>query len=335
MKGIDITFLSAEEIQSVLSVDEVITVTEDVYRRTGQGRVVCPAKISLPLPGNDETNMHWINSMPAFLAEDNIVGMKWVNVTSANRARSLPVTMGTIILNDAATGLPLAMMDGTWITHVRTGASVAIGAKYFARKDSKTATIIGAGSEGESAFKALIKLFDLRKINIVDIHRSAGEKFAREHSNTKVEFSIFENIQEAVQTSDLVILTTTARRPLMMVDWAKPGDFICTVSCFADLDSRFIDHSDKLIVDDAHCALHRIGAMAGLKVGPEKLYADICQVAAGKFNRRENDQEIITYSPAGMGAVDVALAAMAYRKAQKTGLGTTVSLINDLANLRK
>jgi len=301
----------------------------------GQGKIVGPAKVSLPLPGNDEKNMHWINSMPALLVEENIVGMKWVNVTSANRARSLPVTMGTIILNDATTGLPLAIMDGTWITHVRTGASVAVGAKYFARKDSKVAALIGAGSEGRSAFEALKKVLDLRKVNIVDVNRGACENFVRENSSKKIEFSIYENIQEAIRNVDMVILTTTARQPLVMWEWAKPGDFICTVSCFSDLDARFIDRSDKFIVDDAHCALQRISAMAGLNVGPEKLYADICQVAAEKFKRRENDREIITYAPAGMGAVDVAVATLAYRKAQKANSGTTLSLINNLDNLRK
>jgi len=335
MAAIEVLCLSAEEIQSLITGDEVLATTEEVYRQVGLGKIVCPVKVSLPLPGNDEKNMHWINSMPAFIAGDNVVGIKWVNVTSANRGRSLPVTMGTIILNDATTGLPLAIMDGTWITHVRTGASVAIGAKFFARKDSKTAAIIGAGSEGASALNSLVKVFDLQKIHVVDINRSAGERFAKENADKKLVFSIHDNIWEAVKDTDMVILTTTARKPLMMREWAKPGDFICTVPCFADLDPRFVDQSDKLIVDDAHCALSRISAMAGLAVGPEKLYADICQIAAGQFKRRENDREIITYAPAGMGAVDVAVAALAYRKAQKAGRGTRQALIKNLECLNR
>jgi ornithine cyclodeaminase/alanine dehydrogenase-like protein (mu-crystallin family) len=93
-----------------------------------------------------------------------------------------------------------------------------------------------------------------------------------------------------------------------------------------DLDNAFIEGSDKFILDSTHCSLSRISAMAGLEVGEDKVYADICQIASGQFKKRENDKELITYAPAGMGAVDVALAWLAYRKAKKAGIGTQVPL---------
>jgi ornithine cyclodeaminase/alanine dehydrogenase-like protein (mu-crystallin family) len=321
--GVDIKVkvLSNEEIQSLITLDEVISLTEDVYRRVGEGKVECPTKISVPLPGNDERNMHWINAMPAVLKDDGIVGMKWVNVTSANRHRSLPVTMGTILLNAIDTALPLAVMDGTWITHVRTGASVAVGAKYFSRPDSKTVTIIGAGSEGRSALEALARVRDIRKVRIVDIDRKVAEAYVQSESQkVKADFEIYDNAEKGVVGTDMIILTTTARKPIVKFDWARKGQFICTVSCMTDLDMAFIEGSDKFVVDSSHCALSRISAMAGLEVGEDKIYADMCQIAAGEFCKRENDREIITYAPAGMGAVDVAVAYLAYTKAKNIGI---------------
>jgi ornithine cyclodeaminase/alanine dehydrogenase-like protein (mu-crystallin family) len=327
MSDITVKVLSNEEIQSLVTLEEVIALTEDVYRRVGEGKIECPTKVSVPLPGNDEKNMHWINTMPALLKDESIVGMKWVNVTSANRLRSLPVTMAAILLNEAETALPLAYMDGTWITHVRTGASVAVGAKYFSRADAKTATIIGAGSEGRSALESLVKVRNIKKVNVVDINQDTAREYVKSESRkVNVDFEIFDNAEKGVAGSDMIILTTTSRKPIVKFDWVRKGDFICTISCMTDLDIAFIDGSDKFIVDDTHCALSRISAMAGLEVGEEKLYANICQIASGKFKRRENDQEIITFAPAGMGAVDVAVAHLAYKKAKKADLGTRVVL---------
>jgi len=327
LSDITVKILSNKEIASLVTLDEVIALTEDVYRRVGQGTIECPTKISVPLPGNDEHYMHWINAMPALLKDDGIVGIKWVNVTSANRQRNLPVTMGTIILNDVETALPLAFMDGTWITHVRTGASVAVGAKFLARADTQTVTIIGAGSEGRSALEALVKVRPIKKVNVVDINRKTAEDYVKtEGQKVNVAFEIFDSAEKGVAGADMIVLTTTARRPIVQFEWAKKGMLVCTISCMTDLDNRFIAGSDKFVVDSGHCALSRISAMAGLEVSEDKIYADMCQIAAGQFQKRENDQELITYAPAGMGAVDVALAYLAYQRAQAAKSGISASI---------
>ncbi len=327
MEEIKITFLSKEDIESVLTLDDVLRVTEEVYARFGKGEVTSPPKVSLPLQEPSLPGMHWINSMPAFLKYQNIVGIKWVNVTSENRKRGLPVTMGTIILNAAATGTPIAILDGTWITHMRTGASIAIGAKYFARKDSKVITVVGCGAEGQTGLEATSRFFDFEEVHAVDINPEIQDAFVREMAKkTGVNIVPLDNVKDAVRDSDIVFLATTAEKPLMLCEWAKPGDFITTVSCFCDIDHKFVETSDKLFLDDTACALGRIRMMAGLDIPVEKVYGDITEVAAGKKAKRESDEEIITYSPAGMGAVDVGVAFEAFESAEKKNLGEMVSL---------
>jgi ornithine cyclodeaminase/alanine dehydrogenase-like protein (mu-crystallin family) len=307
--------------------DQVIKITEEVYAHFGKGDIYSPPKVSLPLQDTSLPGMHWINSMPAFLKYKNIVGIKWVNVTSENRRRGLPVTMGTIILNDAATGTPIAVLDGTWITHMRTGASIAIGAKYFARKDSKVITVVGCGAEGKTGLEATSRFLDFEEVRAVDINKNVREEFVREMAKkTGVNVVPFDNVKDAVRESDIVFLATTAEKPLMLSEWAKPGDFITTVSCFCDIDHRFVETSDKLFLDDTACALGRIRMMTGLEIPVENVYGDITEVAAGKKASRENDKEIITYSPAGMGAVDVGVAFEAFGSAEKKKLGSPFSL---------
>jgi len=328
---IKVRVLSKEDIESVLTPGRIMEITEEVFAHFGNGEICSPPKVSVPLQDPGDPGMHWINSMPAFLRYRNVAGLKWVNVTSANSKRGLPVTMGVILLNDAATGMPIAVLDGTWITQMRTGASTAIGAKYFAREDSRVITVVGAGAEGRTNLTAIARCFDLDEARIVDIDKDARARFADAVSE-ELDLKVTETdtVKAAVATSDMVLLTTTAQEPLMLAEWAKPGDYITTVSCFSDLDHRFVDASDKLYMDDKECTLGRIRAMADLDIPEEKVYGDICEVAAGKKAKREHDREIITYTPAGMGAVDIGVALEALNLARERGLGKEVILAEDV-----
>ncbi len=327
MKQIKVRFLSKEDIESVLNLDQIIKITEDVFTHFGKGDIYSPPKESLPLQEPGCAGMHWINSMPAFLKYKNVAGLKWVNVTSQNSKRGLPVTMGVIILNDAATGMPLAVMDGTWITHMRTGASTAIGAKLFARKNSRVITVVGCGAEGRTNLEAVTRFFKFEEVHVVDINAKAMADFA-EYMGEKHAFKVkaFSSVKEAVKESDIVLLTTTAQAPLMMAEWLKPGDFITTVSAFADLDPQIVGVADKLYLDEKACALRRIRKMAGLTIDDTKIYGDICEVMAGKKAKRESQEEIIVYAPVGMGSVDVGVAYEAYNLAGAKNLGKEMTL---------
>jgi len=179
MKGIKIRFFSKEDIKSLLTLAEIIKITEEVFEHFGKGDIYSPPKVSLSLQDMNLPGMNWINSMPAFLRYKNIVGIKWVNVTSENPKRGLPLTMGVIILNDPTTGMPIGILDGTWITHMRTGASTAIGAKLFARKNSKVITVVGGGAEGRSNLEAIARFFSFEEVRIVDIDKDVQDDFAK------------------------------------------------------------------------------------------------------------------------------------------------------------
>jgi ornithine cyclodeaminase/alanine dehydrogenase-like protein (mu-crystallin family) len=275
--------------------------------------------------------MHWINSMPAFLEYENIVGIKWVNVTSENSKRGLPVTMGVIILNDATTGMPIAIMDGTWITHMRTAASTAIGAKLFARKSSKVITVVGCGAEGKTNLQALTRFFDFEEVRVVDINKNVRTDFAESMARRfNLTILAFDTVKEAARDSDIVLLATTARKPLMLAEWAKPGDYITSIAAFADLDPAFIHTADKIYMDDKNCAMIRVRTVAGLEINERDIFGDICEVMAAKKAKRENDKEIIVYIPVGMGAVDVGVAYEALTLAAAKNIGGRMELYESL-----
>lgn len=330
-QNINVRFLSNKDIEAVLSLERIIEISEDVFTHYGRGDIYAPPKESLPLQDAERAGMHWINSMPAFLKYKNIVGIKWVNVTSENSKRGLPVTMGVIILNDAITGMPIGILDGTWITHMRTGASTAIGAKLFARENSRIITVVGCGVEGRTNLEATARFFKFEEVHIVDINKKAMTDFA-ESMGSKLNLKVipFNTVQEAVKESDIVLLATTAQHPLMLAAWAKPGDYITTISCFADLDHGIINLADKLFMDDKECAIGRVRKITGVEIDEGKVYGDICEVMAGKKAKRENDKEIIVYTPAGMGAVDVGVAFEAFTLAVKKNLGRELILADQI-----
>jgi len=318
MSQISLKVLSKEDVAELLDLESILSITEEVFKRFGNGEIYSPAKESLPLQEKSLPGMHWINSMPAFLKYEDIVGIKWVNVTSENIQRNLPVTMGVILLNDAITGLPIAIVDGTWITHIRTGASSAIGAKLFARKNSKIITLVGCGAEGLTNLIATCTYFDFEEIRLVDINPEAINQLKMKlPENLQSLVLAYDSVEKAVRESDIILLTTTAQIPLMKVAWAKPGDYISTISCFADIDPEFVQAADKLYMDDKECATKRVRMMSGVQCEDEDVFGDICEVMAGKIPARENDEEIIVYTPAGMGAVDVGVALEALKRSSK------------------
>lgn len=138
--------LTNKDIQKLLSMKDALMVVEEAFKAQGAGKTQMPAKIYIKLHQYNGD----LRAMPAFIETSRACGMKWVSVYPDNRQKGLPTTIATIILNDARTGFPLAIMDGTYITKMRTGAAGGIAAKYLARKDSKIAALVGCGAQAES-----------------------------------------------------------------------------------------------------------------------------------------------------------------------------------------
>ena len=169
-------YLSHADVQAIgPTLAEIIRALETMFREKGEGRVEMPPKIGVhTLPDA------FIHAMPAYIAAQRAVGMKWVSGYPENSKRGLPYIAGLLILNDVETGMPLAVMDCTWITAQRTGAATAVAAKYLARKESETVGILGCGVQGRSNVEALKVLFPIRKVRAYDVHPERSAEYAQE-----------------------------------------------------------------------------------------------------------------------------------------------------------
>ncbi|RLE54960.1 MAG: alanine dehydrogenase [Thermoprotei archaeon] len=331
--GVKTLLLTAREVRELISMEDVIKVVEEAFREKGLKRVQMPPKVYLFFRkyGGD------LRAMPAYLETMDAAGVKVVNVHPNNPDKyGLPTVMATIVLIDPRTGFPLAIMDGTYITNLRTGAAGAIASKYLARGDSKVLGIIGAGRQGRALLKAhLVAMKNLERVLVYDIKREAIERFVKEFRSElgSVEIVVCNSAREVVENSDIVCTATPSTKPIVMREWVRRGTHFNCIGADApgkqELDPEILKMA-KVVVDDIEQALHsgelNVPYRLGI-VGREVVYAELGEVVAGLKPGRVSRYEVTVFTSTGLAIQDVAVAKLVYERARERGLGTEVSLV--------
>ena len=194
-----VLYLSRADVESVgLPMAEIIDALEAMFVEKGKGEVEMP-----PKPGIHPRVDAFIHAMPAHIPRLGAAGIKWVSGYWSNRDRGLPYISGLLILNDPDTGIPISVMDATWITAMRTGAATAVAAKRMAREDSRSVGIVACGVQGRSNLEALTCAFDLERVKAFDIAPETAELYAAEMSEKYgLEVDVVGNAREAVSDLD-------------------------------------------------------------------------------------------------------------------------------------
>src|SRR5467141_731683 len=202
--GKEFLYLSHSDVVSAGSgMAEIIAALEEMFREKAEGRVEMPPKIGIHTMPDTMTDA-FIHAMPASIPVRKAAGMKWVGGYPDNSKRGLPYVTGLLILNDPETGIPIALMDCTWITAQRTGAATALAAKYLARSESGTVGILGCGVQGRSKLEALKVIFPLKKVYAYDKHADRTARYAQEMSRQLgIKVVTVSDPRQAVVASDM------------------------------------------------------------------------------------------------------------------------------------
>ncbi len=324
MLGKSLTYLAREDVEAVgLELSEIIDALDKMFREKGKGNVEMP-----PKPGIHTRPNAFIHAMPAYIPSIGSAGMKWVSGYPENRKKGLPYITGLLILNDAETGIPIAVMDCTWITAMRTGAATAVAAKYLARRDSSSVGIIACGVQGRSNLEALSCLFQISKVKAYDLCLKAAKNFAAEMGEKlQVDIEIANEPKKAVAGLDLVVTSGPIMKdptPVIEAGWLAEGAFASAV----DFDSYWrgpaLQQADKLATDDIP-QMRYYREVGYFKETPEP-YADLGQIAAGTRPGRESDSERIIAINLGLALDDMAAAPLVYRRAKEKGIGRELPL---------
>ena len=325
MAKLELLYLSQRDVETAaLEMSQIIQAVEETLREKGEGRVEMP-----PKPGIHPKADAFIHAMPAFIPKFGSAGVKWVSGFPENYKLGLPYISGLLILNDPNTGLPVTVMDCTWITAMRTGAATAVAAKYLARRDSQTLGILGCGVQGRSNLEALKVAFPgLQYVKAYDIHRANAEKYAQEMTEKlKVEVKLVAFPQEAVRDADLVVTAGPILKypnPVIEDEWFKPGGFACPVDFDSYWKPSALHAADKFCTDDTEQLFYY--RKEGYFQNIPEVYADLGEIVAGKKPSREDDAERIISMHLGLALEDMAVGIEVYRRAKAQGIGTMLPI---------
>ena len=322
--------LTQKDVQKILplgQIKKVINAVEMAFSDFSQGIAQMPPKMYLIFKEFDGD----LRIMPSWSKKLVMAGTKIVNVHPQNPKKGLLSVMAVIVLNDPKTGMPLALMDGTWITAMRTGAASGVATKYLAKKEAKTLGVVGAGFQAITQIAAISKVKKLKEILVYDIREEAIERLAKILAKEKIK--IKKGSLEEVCQKDILVTATPAREPIVKKEWIKPGAHINAIGADApgkeELDPEILKNS-KIVVDCLEQAEHSGEINVPLAKGiikKEDIFGELGEIVSGKKPAREKEDEITIFDSTGLAIQDLYTATLVYREAKRKKIGKEIKIL--------
>ena len=322
--------LSEQDVRIVLSMRDLIDAMERALARFSSREVAQPLRSVIEVG----LQKAFVGVMPAFIPDPGALGTKVVSVFGSNTAVGLPTHLATIVLLDPMTGELLSIMDGRFITEVRTAAVSAVSVKHLARSDASRLAIIGSGVQARSHLEAIAMVRPLRDVRVWSRSLDNRTAFAREmRPRVDAPVVVAASAQDAVDGADLVVLATASREPVVRDEWIADGTHVCAVgACRPDqreMDTELVRRS-RVFVDSREGALAEAGDIViPLKAGAfaeAHLAGELGEVILGTVAGRTSAGDVTIFKSLGMAVEDVAAAHLVYIKAAERGLGRGIVL---------
>jgi ornithine cyclodeaminase/alanine dehydrogenase-like protein (mu-crystallin family) len=319
MPGESVRYLSRADVEAVgLSGTEVIEILDAAFRAKRAGDVEMPPKIGVH-PRDDA----FIHAMPAYLSSSDAVGLKWVAGYPGNQPLGIPYIHGLLVLSDAGTGRPLAVMDATWITEVRTGAASMLGIRALADGPVESVGILGCGRQGNVHLELAEQVFpELRRVALFDRHPERADALAAAHP--ELDARVAGAAEEIGAGADVVVSSAAiVRNPARPLQRAHLED--ATVACAVDFDATLsedlFEEAGMFVVDDL--PQYRYYRQQGYFAGYPPEATELAELLAGEA---PPGRGLKIFVPLGIALEDVAVAAEVNRRAADAGLGRELPL---------
>jgi ornithine cyclodeaminase len=325
---IHFTYLNGLDVDALaMTDDEILDAVEAGLRAQGEGRTVIEPRVHLE---PDPAFRGHFNVLRGYVAPLGLAGVKIVGDYVDNYQRGLPSEMALLNLFDPRTGMPVALVDATAITEMRTGAVTALGAKHLARKGSKVLGHVGARGTAYWNVRLLDRLFDFKEIRVHSRRPESRDAFAARLSRDLGKTVVAtEDWQSCLEGADIMVEASRLERPepLFRTKWVKKGAFVVPYGTMSAVELSLTDIMDKMVVDDwGQCRGGKLGALRAHvdsgKLAEVTLHAELGQIVTGARAGRERDDETILFWHRGLSLSDIALGAAMLEKAKRLGLGT-------------
>jgi len=330
MQPLDVRVISGREVRSLLPYPDCVKVVEGAMKAVSAGRVLMPLRQFMPLPVGD-AKLAW---MPGYLDEPPCFGIKILSLYPGNPAVGLSSHVGLYALYESSHGRPLAIMEASALTAVRTAAASVVATRALARSDSKTLAIVGTGEEAYSHLDAFQSARPFERVLIWGRNASSAGRLA-EHAATlgRFEVEVVPDVKTALVQADVICTVTSAPEPLLFGRDVRPGAHLCLVGSSIPT-TREVDDDcvamARFFVDYRGSALAQAGellhAIKSGRVTEAHIVAEIGEVLSGSAPGRCSADEVTIYKSLGVAAQDLAAATFVYQRAVALDKGTVAPI---------
>jgi alanine dehydrogenase len=323
--------ISRREVEELLDLRQLIDALASAMADLSQGRASLPNRIAATVDEHDAL----LAAMPAYAPGVGALTTKLVSLFPRNAGTELPTHQALVVAFDPATGEPLALLDGTSITALRTAAGSALSARLLAREDADVLAILGTGVQARAHARALPLVRGFREIRVAGRRPDAAAALADELRAGGLPAAATDSFEQAIRGAGVVCATTHATEPVVRGAWVSPGTHVTSVGynpAGREVDDELVARA-RVYVESRAAALSPVPAGANELAGPlaerslaESDVHEIGEVVAGKAAGRRRPDEVTLYKSVGVGVQDAAAAALVMVAARERGAGVTVEL---------
>jgi alanine dehydrogenase len=317
-------------MRQALSMSRAVEAVKRGFAQLSAGQADIPLRSALDVPRHDGVTLF----MPGYLASDEQMAVKIVSVFDRNPDKGLPLIHALVVVIDATTGQPVAVMDGAYLTALRTGAASGAATEALAREDACVAAIIGAGVQGRTQLEAVCAVRAIEKAWVYDLALEQARVYADEmEQRLSLPVTVAGTPDEAVGDADVICTATTATSPVFDDADIRPGTHINAIGAYTpemqELPPDTVLRA-KVVIDDYEASMAEAGdLLIPIKQGlmtAEHIYAELGDIITGQKVGRTSPEELTVFKSVGVAVQDVAVSAAVLEAARRMDLGTEVDL---------
>jgi len=329
----EILVLKQEDMQKVFRMEDAIQADKDALALYSSGGSNIPLRVNLDVPEHEGQSLY----MPGYAAGANALGVKIVSVYPHNIEKGLTSVPATMVLVNNETGEVCSLMDGTYLTRVRTGAVSGAATDILARKDARIFALFGTGGQAETQLEAVLTVRPIQEVRVFDIVHERAEAFAQRMTDRyagkfSATITAAASSEEAIKDADIITCVTTSRQPVFDGKLVKKGAHINGVGAYTpdmqEIDEYSIIHADKVYVDTRNGVLNEAGDLIKpIQRGvysADRVTGELGEVINGKVPGRSSDAELTVFKTTGSAVLDIVTARRIYDAALQQKIGEVV-----------
>lgn len=329
----EIIVLKQKDIDRVFTMKDAIIASKDALELYSKGQSNIPLRINIDIPKEGGQSLY----MPGYVEALDALGVKILSTYPQNAEKGLDSIFSTMVLKEAETGEICSIIDGTYLTQLRTGAVSGVATDLLAKEDSSIFAMIGTGGQAKTQLEAILNVRDIKEVRIYGRNKEKSKKFVermKAELGNQFKFNIFatNSSKEAIENADIITCVTTAKQPVFEGKYVKPGAHINAVGSYTpdmqELDPYILIHADKIYLDTRDGVLNESGdfiiPMRENKFSESDVTGELGELIMGRIPSRKNDTEITLFKTVGSAVLDVVTAKRIYDSAVEAGIGETI-----------